>query len=260
MSLALRAAPIRFTTDWRRFRIAIAATPGERDLALRLRHDVFLDELLRAPRADGVERDEFDDRCDHVLVSDLASGETVGTARLACSLSTDRFYSAGEFAIDGLLALPEIKVEVGRTCLRRSHRNNLALGALGRGIGGYAARAGATWLFGCSSVMTTDLELVALLCARFRAAGDHRRSLGATPRPGHAMPGLEDAIAALDPLAIERADLDALLPPLLRVYRKAGAALSAAPALDREFACVDFLTLLDLRSHDSRFLGRLAPC
>ena len=136
-------APIRFSVTWRSFHISIATTSAERDLAFRIRHDVFLDELLQRPRADGLERDDFDDQCDHILVRHLATGEAVGTARLNCSTQNDRFYSANEFSIAGLLALPEIKVEVGRTCLRRSFRNNMALGALGRGISSYAAVAGA---------------------------------------------------------------------------------------------------------------------
>jgi len=253
-------APIRFSVTWRRFHISIADTPAERELAFRIRHDVFLDELLHRPRADGIERDAFDDLCDHVLVRDLATGEAIGTARLNCSTNNERFYSANEFTIDGLLALPEIKVEIGRTCLRRTFRNNMALGALGRGISSYAAATGATWLFGCTSVMTNDLALTAALCARFRAIGAHHHSYGTMPLASFAMPGLESAIASLDPLAIERTDLNELLPPLLRVYLKAGAAVSAAPALDRDFGCVDFFTVLDLRHHNSSFLGRLAPC
>lgn len=253
------ATPIRFSLDWRRFRVSIAETPAERELAFRIRHEVFLDELLHTPRPDGLERDDFDDQCDHVLVRDLPTGEPVGTARLNCSLANDRFYTAGEFAIDGLLALPDVKVEIGRTCLRRAFRNNLALVALSRGIGSYAVQSGATWLFGCSSVMTSDLIPAALLCARFRATGAHLRSHGAMPRAAYAIHGLETAIASLDPNAIEHANLDELLPPLLRVYLKAGAAVSAAPALDRDFGCIDFFTLLDLRSPNSGFLGRMAP-
>lgn len=253
-------APIRFAFDWRRYRISIAESAAERELAYRIRHEVFLDELLRDPRADGIERDDFDDLCDHVLVRDLATGEAVGTTRLNCSLHSDRFYSAGEFSIAAIVDRPQVKIEVGRTCLRRPFRNNLALGALGRGIGTYAAAAGADWLFGCTSVMTTDVQVAALLCAHFRAQGAHRGLEGVRPRPAYAMPGLESAIATLDPLSIERTAIDSLLPPLLRVYRKAGAAVSASPALDRDFACIDFFTLLDLRTQQSAFLGRLAPC
>ena len=259
--LVRRPPAIRFAFDWRRYRVSVAADDAARVAAYRLRHEVFCVELLGRELPGGEERDAFDDQCDHILVHDAASGELVGTSRVNLGGDQDRFYSAGEFDLSGLLAQDGVKVEVGRTCLRRDHRNNLCLLALGRGVGRYAGTCGATWFFGCASVAGDDVAQAARLCAYFRANGISAGSFGALPHAGHVLAGLEMTIAALPADAIDAKGVDEALPPLLRAYLRAGAALSAAPAHDADFACVDFLTVIDLRlASDNIFFGRLAPC
>ena len=262
MSQLVRQSPtIRFAFDWRRYRVSVAADDAARSAAYRLRHEVFCRELLGREIPGGEERDAFDEQCDHILVQDIHSGELVGTSRVNRGGERDRFYSANEFDIAGLLAQDGVKVEVGRTCLRRDHRNNLCLLALGRGVGRYAGACGATWFFGCASVAGDDVAQAARLCAHFRAMGISAGSFAALPRPGHVLRGLESAIAALAADAIGAKGVDEALPPLLRAYLRAGAALSAAPAHDADFACIDFLTVIDLRlASDNIFFGRLAPC
>jgi len=262
MANLVRQPPaIRFTFDWRRYRVSIASDEVARASAYRLRHEVFCVELLGRTLPGGEERDAFDDQCDHVLVHDLASDELIGTCRVNRGGDHDRFYSAGEFDLSGLLAQDGVKLEVGRTCLRRDHRNNLGLLALGRGFGRYAGLAGATWFFGCASVAGDDVARAARLCAWFRANGVCAGSFGALPHRDHVLAGLEAAVAALHAGVVDAASVDEALPPLLRAYLRAGAALSAAPAHDPDFACVDFLTVIDLRvAGDNAFLGRLAPC
>ncbi len=49
--------------------------------------------------------------------------------------------------------------------------------------------------------------------------------------------------------------IDSIMPPLLRTYDRAGARIVPEPAWDEGFGCVDFMTMLDLRSHKSGFLG-----
>lgn len=256
MPATTSAAPsIRFAQDVRRFHVRMAGDARDRATCYRLRHEVFLEEMLGRRHPSGLERDVHDDGFDHLLITDIASGEPVGTCRLRVLPAGQRScYSAAEFDLGDFPDTDGIKVEMGRTCLRRAYRNNLGLVALGRGVGAYAAGARATWLFGCTSVGTTDLRLVAALTAAFLAQGASIGSFGARPLDRHRMPGLAEAIAAGPDLA----DADGLVPPLLRTYLKAGARISAEPALDRDFGCVDYLTFLDLRSHGSGFLAYTA--
>jgi putative hemolysin len=251
-----RLSNLAFT--WRRFTIDIARNADERRLCFAMRHEVFLDELLARPNGDGLESDGFDTACDHLLIRDAISGDPVGTSRLACSLWAGRSYSGGEFELGGLPALPGVKVEVGRTCLRRTYRNNLSVVALGHGIGAYARAVGARWLFGCSSIPLAAPKRIAALAARFAADGLTKGSCGVTPRTAWRDVEVSEALRSGVAVASD-ADYEAMVPPLLRIYLRAGSAVSAEPAIDRDFGCYDFFTLLDLRAHNSTFLQRFGP-
>jgi putative hemolysin len=245
---------------WRGFAITIADCDQDRRLAWRIRHDVFLDEMQGRPRADRQERDSFDDLYDHVVVTVGDTGEPVGACRLTSTRRTGRFYSAGEFDIAPFLAQPGAKVELGRVCLCPAWRNNLALAAIGRAIGHYAQACRAEWIFGCTSIASVDPAVAACLTAHFQRTGAYEGGFGVMPRAEHRIDGLAQRVAALDPARDDHAAIDALVPPLLRFYLKTGAGLGNEPALDRDFACLDFFTVVPLRHHRDTPLGRYVRC
>lgn len=245
-------SPLR--EQWRNFEIAIADTDAERRLAWRIRHDVFLAEMQGKPRADGMERDDFDDAYDHVVVRIAATGEPVGTCRMVSSSATENFYSASEFSIDRFLELPGTKIELGRVCLCPAWRNNLALAAIGRAIGWYAQAHEAAWIFGCTSVTTVNPVLAGMLNQHFITLGACAAELGILPVAEYRLPDLQ-ATGVPDIQC-----LDALIPPLMRLYLKSGARLGCEPAIDREFGCLDFFTMVDLTQHRKSILSRYVPC
>ena len=51
-----------------------------------------------------------------------------------------------------------------------------------------------------------------------------------------------DQVQASD---LEASEVKTLIPPLLRSYFSAGSKVYGHPALDKEFKCVDFLTILN---------------
>lgn len=250
-----------FQMQWRGFTISVTDDEADRETAFRIRHDVFLDELGDKPRDDRRERDGFDDHYDHLLVTVTGSREPVGTCRLVSSATTDRFYSDSEFTIAPFLRQPGIKVELGRVCLARNWRRNLSFTAVGRGIGEYVRRHSAEWIFGCSSIATIEPSAAARLMTYFRDIGACDRGFGISPRPEHVLPGWEQEPAAgpestrHDPRSAE-----ALIPPLLKLYLKTGAGIGLAPALDHDFGCLDFFTVVALRDHQRSLLGRYIPC
>lgn len=74
-----------FATRSGRFIVKLAERYKEFEDALRLRFDVFnreLNEGLSAPYLNGMDRDEYDDYCDHLIVVDAETGETAGTYRM----------------------------------------------------------------------------------------------------------------------------------------------------------------------------------
>jgi putative hemolysin len=138
-------------------------------------------------------------------------------------------------------------VELGRACVDRAHRNLLVLGLLWKGIAEYASAHGARYLIGCSSLTSTDARVGASayadLCRR------HLAPLELRTRP----------LAPCECSLRELAEEAPAVPKLLRAYLGMGAKICGAPAIDREFGTIDFLTLLDLESLSpqtkARFFG-----
>ncbi len=158
------------------------------------------------------------------------------------------YYSAQEFEFTVFEPLRDEIVELGRACVHRQHRNLIALGLLWKGIADYSKERGARYLIGCSSLTSQDAAVGASayteLCRKKHLAD---RSLQTRPTPKFDCP--------LDRLAEEEVQI----PKLLRAYLTIGAKICGAPALDRQFQTIDFLTLLDLETMSAtareRFLG-----
>jgi N-acyl-L-homoserine lactone synthetase len=65
------------------FRVVVADTPELRDASFALRHEVYCRELGFEPvRADGLERDAYDERARHYLLGHEPTGEWAGSVRI----------------------------------------------------------------------------------------------------------------------------------------------------------------------------------
>jgi len=69
---------------------------------------------------------------------------------------------------------------------------------------------------------------------------------GIEPLDKYLMPDFKEQLESLDKNPGEEGDEQgkSLVPPLLFGYFKAGARVCSHPALDKEYRCVDFLTIL----------------
>src|SRR5262245_47828087 len=236
------------------YRVRFAETREDRESAFRLRFLVFNLELGEGPESayqDGYERDEFDEVCDHLLVEHIASREIVGTYRLqtgTVAASNLGYYSAREFDFAPYEHLRGKLVELGRACIHRDHRSFEVLTLLWRGIAAYAMKRNARYLVGCSSLTSQSPREGAAVYAHLRDSLVEP-SLQTVPLPAYQFP--VDRHTMLPNLARP--------PKLLRAYLSIGARICGAPAIDRAFKTIDFLTLLDLEGMYSgaraRFLG-----
>lgn len=214
--------------------------------ALALRYEVFHREMMgkKAPR--GVDVDEFDFDCDHLIIKEKRTNQIIATYRLNCSLFTENFYSSKEFMISHIFQQPGVKLELGRACVRQDYRRGVLISLLWRGIAEYMAACDAKILFGCATVKTDDPRDAALLTRYFEE--ENRILTGYRTRPTLAftMPMLNYFMDEVQgPLTeTQRAQAEALLPPLCRAYLKIGASIGGEPAWDQDFQCIDFLTIL----------------
>jgi putative hemolysin len=254
-------SPVKMTIDSVKFishspgqyATRLAVSPEEVRRAQALRFQVFnleLNEGLEQSYQTGLDDDPFDAVCDHLIVEHRFSGEIVGTYRLQTGRDAEAhrgYYCEQEFEFQVFEPLRAETVELGRACVHRQHRNLVVLGLLWKGIADYAARHGARYLLGCSSLTSQDpavgASAYADLCRKHLAPPTWRT------RP---LPAYDCSLNQLasDPVSI---------PKLLRAYLTLGAKICGPPALDRQFKTIDFLTLLDLETlaplARQRFLG-----
>ncbi len=117
------------------FDIKITTDPKEIREAQKLRFQVFNLEMkkgLQTSYKSGLDVDDFDPSCDHLIVRDRTSKEVVGTYRLLLGSQASKnlgFYSEREFDLEKIKALDGELLELGRSCARKDFRDR-ALNAL----------------------------------------------------------------------------------------------------------------------------------
>lgn len=236
------------------YHVRLARGGKEVAAACRLRFRVFNLEAqngLESSYLTGMDADEFDAVCDHLVVVHKPTREIVGTYRMQTGMSAGRhigYYSAKEFDFTPYEGFRREMIELGRACIRRDHRSFRVLILLWRGITEYARLRGGRYLIGCSSISTQDPCLGT-------AVFDRLNSFLIEP-PLRTLAKPEYAFE-LQPGYAEEPEI----PKLLSSYLSMGAVICGPPAIDREFKTIDFLTFFDLHSMSEsrkRFLGRRA--
>ena len=231
---------IRALVDDRdRYTVSFAASRDEIAAALRLRYEVFNVELregLESSHATGQDEDSFDAVCDHLIVTEQATGSVVGTYRMQTGKSARQhlgYYSEQEFDFRPYEQVRAQTVELGRACVHRDHRTLRLINLLWRGIADYVRAHDARYLVGCSSLTSQDPTFGAAMYRRLAADYLAAPHLQTRPWPDFVLPEVEELSDCLPP------------PKLLRAYLGLGAKICGPPAIDRAFRTIDFLTILD---------------
>ncbi|MGA4843328.1 GNAT family N-acyltransferase [Streptomyces sp. G45] len=231
---------------------SIADTEEQIRAAQRLRYRVFGEEMgarLDTPLP-GHDVDAFDALADHLIVTDTASGDVVGTYRLLPPGRGELSYSEGEFDLGALRPLRSATIEAGRSCVHPDHRSGSVINLMWSALARYVLLSGHRYLAGCASVPLDDGGTAAA-SAWLLGTAKHASPPDLRVHPHRPwMPG--------EPTTDRRASY-ADLPPLLRGYLRLGAWVCGAPAYDPEFESADFFVLLDTERLSDRhrrfFLG-----
>ena len=224
--------------------------PGELSDVFRLRYDNFLSHTHHGKKMQGLDVDHFDAKCDHIIIIHKETKKTCGTYRVFSSLFNKEFYSQMEFDISRFLDIPGNKMELGRACVDRDFRNMTVIDLLWVGIAEYIQRIKARYLFGCSSIGTTDPELIKSLSFYFRRNNHVSDQYKVSTWPSYHL-DLDDVNSFED----ER-DIKKQIPPLLGSYLSAGAKIHGTVAFDKDFECIDFFTILRLTDLSSLYKKR----
>lgn len=228
------------------YALSIAETEDQVRAAQRLRHRVFCQEQGARPATllAGHDADPFDAAADHLIVTETATGDVVGTYRLLPPGRGGASYAGTEFDLGPLPApVRATMVEMGRACVAPEHRTGAVVNLMWAGIARYALLSGHRYLAGCASVPLAEGEAAATTALRFGEGGH------AAPAAFRVRPRTPWTPSRVPDAAPRYPDL----PPLLRAYLRLGAWICGAPHHDPDFGTVDFFVLLDLDGVHERY-------
>jgi putative hemolysin len=212
----------------------------------RLRHDVLSAEYgAHLPTlAHGLDTDEFDEHCDHLIVRDTRSRAIVGTYRMMtprCAELVGGRFGDRTFDLSPLRHLDSDLVEAGRASVHPDHRQGAVISLIWKGIGRYLRRTGHSHLGGSAWVSLHD-------------GGSTAAGIWAAVREKHLAPPpyriaprqrlFDDGAPEAEPTP---------LPPVLHGYLRAGGWVCAEPAYDSHAKVAAFYMLLSLDHMNPRY-------
>ncbi len=225
--------------------VSFARNMSEIEEAQRLRYKIFAEEMgANLISKDGLDRDGFDDFCEHLLVRDNNSGKVVGTYRILSPMMVSEaggYYSAGEFDLSRLNHLSDRTVEVGRACVHPDFRSGATITMLWAGLARYMQANRFEFMIGCGSIGMADGGHVAA------SLYHHLQKDYLSPPEYRVFPRC--------PLPMEslKKDIEVTTPPLIKGYLRLGAYICGEPAWDPDFNTADMLVMLPLSRINRRY-------
>lgn len=267
--------------DWRRqmkpkiygrigdLEVRLAQTRAEIRLAQRLRYQVFYEEMSAKPsglaKFRRLDEDDFDARCDHLLVVDVSKPEVrrkgrapmpvvVGTYRVLRQDVAERhqgFYTAREYDIAPLIASKPDKrfVELGRSCVLAPYRTKRTVELLWHGLWTYVRENDIDVMFGCASFEGTNLRAHAMALSYLHQTATAPIEWRCRARESQYQP-----MALLPDTDIDAKAAAKTLPPLIKAYVRVGAFVGDGAVIDRQFGTTDVLIVLPVERIKPRYL------
>ena len=230
----------------RKLSAQITHDPHRIKQAQQLRYRVFaLDMGARLKtESEGLDYDEVDDFCDHLIVIDNKTDKIVGYTRLlnqSQARQLGHYYSQNEFDLDTVLALPGRFLEIGRTCVHPEFRGSAVLTTLWSALVNYAQEGRYNYLIGCASISPGPNGFAVNAVYRnidAKNIGDDE--LAVTP-----------LIPVPEHLTCQRDESG--IPPLLKAYLRFGVLICGAPYWDADFNVMDLFIMLPLNQLGRRY-------
>lgn len=226
--------------------VSLASTQEEVREVQRLRYKVFIEAmgLSALANAEGLDSDEFDPYCDHLIVRDTKTLRVVGTYRVMSphgARRMGRYYSEQEFDLGRLDNLRNSIAEAGRACIDPDYRSGSVIMLLWAGLAAFMRRERCDYLMGCASVSLAD--------------GGHNAAALYHALDQNSFAPAEYRVTPHVPFPVYERESGhvAQMPPLLKGYLRSGAWVCGDPAWDPDFHSADFFLLLPLSKLDGRY-------
>jgi len=244
-------------TKTKRFTVKLAENHEEVEKAQRLRYEVFNIEQgrgLESAGKYGIDFDEFDEYCLHILVIENETDSVKGTYRIhlgSIANSAKGFYSSKEFEIKGLYHIADKCMELGRTCISPDFRNGATIALLWNAIVELLNRAKLTYMLGCVSLETTEPRIGWAIYEYLASKGLLSEDFSVVPRPGVRLSRLSKQ--EVRKVISSNNIVKKFIPPLFKGYLRLGACICGEPSLDREFGTIDFFIMVDTTKLPERY-------
>lgn len=234
------------------FALRLARDARDLRAAQRLRYTVFVEELgADGPLVDHdarLERDEFDDIFDHLLLIDTRRDpatleDVVGAYRLLPSdrlAAGGRFYSEGEYDLTPLRQSGRKLLELGRSCVHPDHRGGTAMFHLWNALADYVLEREIEILFGVASFHGTEIAPLTQSLAWL-----HHHHLAPPPLRVWARPEGFQRMDLLPEAALDRRAAMAATPALMKAYLRLGGFVGEGAFIDHAFNTTDVCLVMD---------------
>jgi putative hemolysin len=229
------------------YTIKFASTDAEVEAAMKLRYKVFNEELSRDFDFDaGIDKDQFDDQCHHLIVVENKSEKIIGTYRMQSYEQASQgngFTSAVRFKLDNLPAeVLENAVEVGRACISKEHRSGRVLFLLWKGFAGYLEHFNKRYLFGYAALDTNNMKVAQNTLDYLKKEGHIHPDFYIEPKEGY--------IPEKSQFKEDTEEYE--IPPLFKNYLDVGSKVIAGPSYDKKLDLIHFMILLDVEAISDR--------
>jgi putative hemolysin len=244
------------------FKVKTATTPAEMQQVLKLRFEVFYQEFstVKVTSKLNYDVDEYDFKCDHLIVVDKASDRVVACYRLLTSSpkrEIKHFYTGNEFDLTEFLQLPGKKLELGRACVHKDFRSGAVISLLWKGLHQYSKVSGSRYMFGCSSINRKDFGVVGAFMNYLRKKDALVTEYKVGIQPDYRLENHPEVKLDLDP-AISDDTAAKGMNSLINMYLMAGAKLSPELAYDADMDCLDIMTIVDMEKLPASFERRFS--
>ena len=224
------------------YRARFAASLEDLHLCQRLRHRAFFEARgLGVPG--GIDADEFDRDCRHMMVEEVISGRLVCCFRmlsLESGAGIGRSYSARWYGLDRLRRHPGPLIEVGRFCVDPERKDPAITRIAWSRLARHVEQEGVGLLFGCSSFQGVDAEAYAFALLKERHL--------APPcwRPRAKAPNVFPFARTLRLRRPDMALAMKRMPPLLRSYLRMGGWVSDHAVIDADLDTLHVFTGIEI--------------
>lgn len=233
------------------FLIKLAESKEEYDGLYRLRYfDLLLNYNVNNKNSEELDKDIYDDVCDHLIAIDINTSEVVGTYRLIKKSHLKdnlAFFTEAEFDLTPLKKYELL--EVGRAVVKKEYRDGVVIGLLWSGVIRYAVENNMEFMIGTASFHGNDLtpyeSVLSYLYKNHLSPVEIRCEVN------------KDSYVDMSTLnCIDEEEIRKNTPPLVKGYLRLGATIGNGAYIDKSFNSIDVLIVLKISEINPRYLKR----